>query len=313
MEQKSVVRTEWIKFAAVLFVFILVLTGLFSGHQDGRNGISLSDLDNTIIFGDITYQEALNLLLLGFVSGAVGGMLGMGGGVLKVVNLHFFLGFNILFARIVSLISYSVISLSAFLRYRKYNFILWDVAKMLIPSSILGVLLGVFIGNVINKDYVEILLGIYALFAGIIVLNQIWVRPVEKEITELPENGISETTVSGIGIGMGFICSMIGISGGILSTPLQQTLLKLPLKNSIANSTTAAVFCSITASIILLFLGLKNGDFLFEDVLLVSICLVPGNILGGQFGSFLTKKLPINYVRIVFAIVAFIIGYKILV
>lgn len=305
MEQENRIRTEWIKTAAVAFVFLIILTGLFNGQKD------VTQLE-AIIFGDITYMEALNLLLLGFLSGAVGGMLGMGGGVLKVVNLHLFLGFDILFARIVSLISYSVISISAFLRYRKYDFILWDVVKILIPSSILGVLLGVIIGNWLYKEYVEILLGIYALIAGIIVLNQIWIKSDEKEIFQLHKNKINETTASGIGIGMGIICSIIGISGGIISTPLQHTLLKLPLKNSIANTIAAAVFCSITASVILLFYGLKNWDFLLADVVLVSICLIPGNILGGQLGSYLTKILHINYIRVAFAIVAFAIGFKIL-
>ena len=323
MKQKNRTKAEWIKFAALLLVFIkvaallfvliIILAGLFSGHQSGQKSISLFGFLDTEVFGSITYKEALNLLILGFISGSVGGMLGMGGGLLKIVNLHLFLGFELIFARVISLISYSVISLSAFLRYRKYDLILWDVAKMLIPSSILGVLLGIVIGNMINKEYVEIILGIYALFAGVIVVNQIWVKTAEKEISELPKNEISETAVSGIGIGMGILCSIIGISGGILSTPLQNTLLKLPLKNSIANTITAAVFCSITASVILLFYGLKSGDYLGENVLIVTICLIPGNIIGAQFGSYFTKRLQINYVRAVFAIVAFAIGFKILV
>ena len=151
MEQNNRIKTEWIKFAAVLFVLIIIVTGLISGQHGGGKGVGQTGYFNALVFGNITYLEALNLLLLGFISGVVGGMLGMGGGVLKVVNLHLFLGFDILFARIVSLISYSVISISAFLNYKKYNLILWDVAKMLIPSSILGVLLGVIIGNWLYK------------------------------------------------------------------------------------------------------------------------------------------------------------------
>lgn len=323
MNFSNIGKTGWIKSATLLFVLvkvaallvvsIIVLAGLFSGSQSGQKGVGLFGFLDYEIIGSITFQEALNLLLLGFLSGAVGGMLGMGGGVLKVANLHFFLAFDILFARIVSLLSYIVISLSAFSRYRKYDLIIWDIVKLLIPSSILGVLIGVIIGSWINKEFVEIILGIYALFAGIIVLNQILVKTTEKEIKDISVSEINESTVSGIGIGMGFLCSLIGISGGVLSTPLQNTVLKLPLKNSIANTIAAAVFCSITASTILLFFGLKNGDYLFKDVLCVTICLIPGNILGGQFGSYLTKRLQINYVRAAFAIVAFAIGFKILV
>ena len=313
-------KTGWLKSAALLFVLvkvaavlviaIIVLAGLFGGNQSGQKSF---DFLNHDVFGSVTYMEALNLLLLGFLSGTVGGMLGMGGGVLKVFNLHLFLAFDILFARIVSLLSYSVISLSAFLRYRKYDLIVWDVVKLLVPSSILGVFIGIIVGSWINKEIVEIILGFYALFAGIVVLNQILVHTTEKDIKDVSISEINESAVSGIGVGMGFLCSLIGISGGVLSTPLQNTVLKLPLKNSIANSITAAVFCSVTASTILLFFGLKNGDYLFTDVLCVTVCLIPGNILGGQIGSYLTKRLQVNYVRAAFAVVAFAIGFKILV
>ncbi|HDY89921.1 MAG TPA: sulfite exporter TauE/SafE family protein, partial [bacterium] len=196
MNFSNIGKTGWLKSAALLFVFlkavallvvlIIVLAGLFSGSQSGQKGVGLFGFLDYEILGSITYQEALNLVLFGFLSGAVGGMLGMGGGVLKVVNLHFFLAFDILFARVVSLLSYTVISLSAFWRYRKYDLIIWDIVKMLVPSSILGVLLGVIIGSWINKDLVEIILGIYALFAGIVVLNQILAKATEKEIKDIP-------------------------------------------------------------------------------------------------------------------------------
>ena len=96
----NVGKTGWIKSAALLFVFvkvaallvifIVLLAGLFSGHQSGQKDVGLFGFLDYEILGTITYMEALNLILLGLLSGAVGGMLGMGGGVLKVVNLHFF-------------------------------------------------------------------------------------------------------------------------------------------------------------------------------------------------------------------------------
>ncbi len=111
---------------------------------------------------------------------------------------------------------------------------------------------------------------------------------------------------------MGVISSMIGISGGIVSTPMQQTILKIPIKNSIANTITAAIFCSLTASGFLLITASNAGDFLLSDVLITLIFLIPGNIIGGQLGGFFTKRLHINFVRIFFAIIAFVIGFRIL-
>lgn len=312
MEIEHIIKNRWIKLVPVIFVIVIVLFGIFDGRQSPYESSRNTGFYDNAIVGDITFHEILLLLLLGFLSGTVGGLLGMGGGVLKVANLHLVMGFELLIARIVSLISYFVISISAFLMYRKYDLVLWNVVKMLIPSAILGAVIGAIIGNFIDIEIIEFLLGFYALFAGVIVINQIYTKPVEKEIAAIPNEEISETAVSSIGIGMGIISSLIGISGGILSTPMQQTLLKLPLKNSIANTVTAAIFCSLTASAIMLISGLHKGDFSLYTVLIISVCLIPGNFIGGIFGGFLAKRMPINLVRVFFAIVAFAIGFKIL-
>ncbi len=312
MSQNNGTGTMALKLSVLLLILVVILTGLFNSPTSGAGGWSATGLLHLELVGDINAQEVLSLLLLGFLSGVVGGMLGMGGGVLKVVNLHLIMGYGIYFARIVSLMSYVAISLSAFFRYKKYRLILWDVARLLIPASIFGALVGAIIGNWINKDVVEVIVGIYALLAGIIVLNQIWAKPDEKEISKFVLKESKEGTVAGIGAAMGIISSLIGISGGIISTPLQNSLLEMPLKNSIANTITAAVFCSTFASVFLLFQGLRAGDFVFGEVMFVTICLVPGNILGAQLGGYLTNRLELNYIRAAFGIIAFVIGFKIL-
>ena len=309
MEGRDHSIETWIKLSSVLFLIIIVLFGIFTSRPNNAE----SNFLDVVIIDDIAVHEVMLLLLLGFVSGTISGLIGMGGGVLKITNLHFIMGFEILFARIISLLSYIVISISAFLAYRKYKLILWNVVIMLIPSAILGAIIGVIIGNYINKNYIEIILGIYALFTGVIIINQIWVRPSEEEIGEIPTEELNEITVSAIGVGMGAISSLIGISGGILSTPMQQSILKLPLKNSIANTVTAAIFCSFIASGFILVNGLKKGEFSLINVLLVTICLIPGSYAGGQFGSYLTHILPLNLVRVIFGITTFVIGFSILI
>jgi len=309
MERREHIRENWIKFGFVIFLMVIVLFGLFTGGTNNAR----SNLLNIVIINNIAVHEVMVLLLLGFVSGTISGSLGMGGGVLKITNLHFIMGFEILFARIISLLSYFVISISAFLAYRKYTLIHWNVVKMLIPSAVLGAIIGIIIGNYINKTYIEIIIGIYAIFTGVIVINQIWSQPLVEEITNNPKKGLNEISVSAIGVAMGAICGLLGISGGILSTPMQQIILKLPLKNSIANTVTTAIFCSFVASGFILVIGLKKGDFSLINVLLVTICLIPGSYAGAQFGSYLVHILPLNIIRVVFAITAFVIGFIILI
>ena len=312
--KQIVIKKRWIELGLIIFIALIVLIGLFSGQKDGFEPVKFYNHYKAVNIGEgITFFDIFYLIVIGFISGTIGGMLGMGGGVLKVSNLHLLFGYEMIFARAVSLLSYVAISISAYFRYKKYNFILWNVVKMLIPSAILGALIGVILGNIFNERIIEIFLGLYALFSGIIVLNHIWTEPFEKEIEELPKEAINETAVSAIGMGMGFISSIIGISGGVLSTPLQESILKIPLKNAIANSVTAAIFCSFTASVLIIWTALHNGYFSISKVLLVTLCLIPGNIAGGQVGSYLTKRLSLIYIRVLFAIMAFIIGFIILV
>ncbi len=311
--KQIVIKKRWVELGTAIFIVVIVLLALFSGQKDGFEPVKFyNHYKDVNLGGDITFLDILYLIVIGFISGPIGGMLGMGGGVLKVSNLHLLFGYEMVFARAVSLLSYVAISISAFFRYRRYNFILWNIVKFLIPSSILGALIGVILGNIFNERIIENFLGLYALFSGILVLNHIWTEPFENEIKEFPKEAINETAVSGIGIGMGFISSIIGISGGVLSTPLQESILKIPLKNAIANSVTTAIFCSFTASVLIIWTSLHSGYFSISKVFLVTLCLIPGNIAGGQVGSYLTKRLSLNYIRVLFANIAFIIGFKIL-
>ena len=147
MNKNQIIDNYWLKLLPLAIVLVVVFAGVFHNHQADQLANQSRNLSDTIVMGDITLKEALILLLLGLLSGVVGGLLGMGGGVMKVANLHLILGFEILLARIVSLISYFVISIAAFLMYRKFNLVLWKVTKMLIPSAILGAIIGVIIGN----------------------------------------------------------------------------------------------------------------------------------------------------------------------
>ena len=303
---------SWVKLGTFLCVMVLILVALFSSNslrtQAGRPGLL-----GTLVISDVSLGEVVHILILGFISGCVGGMLGMGGGILKVTNLHLVIGFDLVFARIVSLLSHTVISIAASYKYSKYRLIVWDLTKMLIPASVLGVLLGMAVNAWITETTVELILGIYALVAGIIVLNEVLVKRKPRSLTNLLTRRLNETSASLIGLLMGLVCSVTGISGGILSTPAQHGLMKVPLKNAIANSITAAVFSSAAAATILFYKGLRAGDFTAGTVLLVTACLIPGNIIGGQIGVYLTKVLNVDHLRIVFAVAALCIGFWILI
>lgn len=305
----------------VIIVVVLIIFAMFYSHNPSTlaSGTYVIDYPMTQPF---TYQhsplESINLseifwlFVLGFFSGIVGGMLGMGGGLLKVSGMFLFFGYEVILARVVALITYSGIAVTAFFKYRNFNFIMWDVVKVLATSAIVGVIVGVFLGNVINSVWIEKLLGIYAISIAVTLVLQIYKtgRAQTSGTWKYKPSFVNKLSV--IGILKGFSCGLFGISGGIISVPLQQIMLKIPVKNSIANSLTSAMFSATFAAFLALTTGIASGFFKLSLPLILALPLIPGTIIGAKIGANITKKLDPFYIKICFAVVALIMGLRIL-
>lgn len=257
-----------------------------------------------------TVKLILGLVLLGVGSGILGGMLGMGGGILKVSGLLLIFGYGIYLVRAIALVTDAVVYGSASYRYRKAGFIIPELTKLLIPSAILGVILGIIFGNYVGQAFLEKLLGLHALYVGTDMLWRILTNKAEKIRWDILQN-VNEKTIVTIGTLTGFSSGALGIGGGVLSTPLQQIFLKIPLKNAIANTCHAAIFSCIFGGIIAIIHGVNNNLFTLWTHLLISISIIPGAIIGGQIGSLLTKQFPVNIVRIIFTLLMYFSFYRI--
>ncbi len=98
MKQRTHIKETWIKSGVLITILIIVLFGIFTSSPTGSK-LNLLDVH---IMNEIAVHDVILLLLMGFISGTIGGALGMGGGVVKIANLHLVMGFEILFARIIS-------------------------------------------------------------------------------------------------------------------------------------------------------------------------------------------------------------------
>ncbi len=304
-----------------VIIVVLIVFAMFYSHKPPTLAAGTYVIDHPMT-QSFTYQhsplesislsEIFWLFILGFLSGIVGGMLGMGGGLLKVSGMFLFFGYEVILARVVSLITYSGIAITAFFKYRNFNFIMWDVVKILATSAIVGVIAGVFLGNIINSVWIEKLLGIYAIFIAVILMLQIYKTGRVRTSSTWKYKPSFANKLSFIGILKGFSCGLFGISGGIISVPLQQLMLKIPVKNSIANSLTSAMFSATFAAFLALTTGIASGFFKLSLPLILALPLIPGTIIGARIGANITKKLDPFYIKICFAIVALIMGLRIL-
>ena len=120
-----------------------------------------------------TAKNILGLFVIGLISGTFGGMLGMGGGVIKMSFLLFFFGFHVGILKFASLLAYFVVAVGSSYRYLKLKFIILDVVKILIISSSIGILLGAVIGHYLPRDVLTILLGTFLLFISVVMVKRI--------------------------------------------------------------------------------------------------------------------------------------------
>jgi len=93
----------------------------------------------------------------------------------------------------------------------------------------------------------------------------------------------------------GFIAYLLGIGGGIINTPVLNLILKYPIHNSTAISTSIIFFTAIYNTIIKIILG--QIDYITG--LLIAI----GSISGSLFGAKISKKISRIHLQIIVAIV----------
>lgn len=294
-----------IQFIVILLLFLLVLWAIFD-----ISGLESKPEPGWMQRAEDAVGLFFWLALLGIGSGILGGMLGMGGGILKVTGLLLIFGYEMYLVRGVALITNAFVYGSASYRYRKAGLVTPALTKLLIPSAILGVLLGIIFGNYVGQGFLEKLLGLHVLYVGTDMMWRMLKNKAEKVEWNAPHD-MDEKKVVGIGIPMGFSSGSLGIGGGVLSTPLQQMLLEVPLKNAIANTCYTAIFSCAFGGIVAIGYGIHGNYFSLWKPFLVCVSIIPGAITGGQIGSLLTRWFPVNAIRAIFAVLMYFSFYRI--
>ncbi|MEW6219794.1 MAG: TSUP family transporter [Thermodesulfobacteriota bacterium] len=265
---------------------------------------------------------AAGLLLLGFVSGLAGGMMTMGGGLIKVTGLMLLHGYGILLIRPVAYLSNIFIYGAAALRYRRDH--LLDLARIrpFVPWAIAGVVLGYFAGTLMSDTVIRYLLAGFAILVGIKVAAETLQGNPEEPAPETMEADLEEpyhrrpsgpTAAHGLlGLPMGLISGILGITGGVIEVPLQNYVAGIPLRRAIANCA-VLVFCTSTvAAGLSLAHGVTAGHFALATPLALTALLLPGAFAGGMFGAWLTKVIPFVALRGLYALLMFAMAFRML-
>lgn len=303
-------------FAGLFLLAFLVVLALFEQGLD--SGIADRHLIGRIrsAGADIGASQMPALFIMGVGAGLLGGMLGMGGGVLKIAGMLLLFKMDIFFARAVSLATMFFTTASAAWPYIKEELPIWRIVRPMLLPALAGVLGGIFLGNHLRGATLIHIFGFFALFLGLYTLAQVFADPKEHALSKefFPERlGQRQGRLSGsIGALHGFLCGLLGISGGVIAMPMQQLLLNVPVRHAIANTLVVSAICTGLGGLTVLAIGTAHGDFNLEHVLFVVLCIGTGAVLGAQIGVRLGRKVNIGVLRLLFVAISFLAGLSLL-
>lgn len=160
----------------------------------------------------------LEYAVTGLFAGFLAGYLGIGGGLVLVPVL------SLLFSRdpaiadmavqmavATSLSTMLFTSMSSILSHHKRGAIMWFLVRQMIPGLLAGALLGSFIADRIGNTALGYVFGVFALLIGLQMLRGV------RNLGNRSLPGV--VSVSGTGVVIGAISSLLGIGGGSLTVP----------------------------------------------------------------------------------------------
>ncbi len=265
-------------------------------------------------------MELLVPAAIGIAAGLSGGLLGIGGSIIIIPALILYLGTTDAGYRghdqhllqAAAMITNVFVAAPSVIAHYRARAIVKPVVVVLIPTALLGVIAGVALSDSSafarqNGSYLAMILSG---FLAYVACYNIWrlVRKTDPQREPGQPQRPSPWKIAAAGIPMGLTAGLLGIGGGAVCVPIQQVLLKIPLRSAIANSATTIVFSALIGAIHKNYTLSTHGIDVVDSLCLAAM-LIPTAILGSYFGGKLTHLLPKRALRVVFIVFMAIISW----
>jgi hypothetical protein len=248
----------------------------------------------------VPWTEIISLIGVGLATGALGGLLGIGGSIIMIPVLTLVFGHDQHLSQASAMIVNVFVSAPAAIRHHRAGAVDWPVVRRMLPAGLVLIIVGVEVSNRLDH---ALLMRVFGAFLIYVIYQNVRKLVDGRQTTGEGPDQRTWTRSSAVGGIMGFMAGLLGIGGGIIAVPLLQRITHLPLRRCIGVSATA--MC-VTATI-----GAVRKNMNLEAVvaeptttldplvlsLAIAACFAPTAIVGGFLGAGLTHSIPLKVVR----------------
>jgi uncharacterized membrane protein YfcA len=221
----------------------------------------------------MTPIEAVLGVLLGFVSGVLSGLFGVGGGIVMTPGIQVLLGGAPIVALATPLPVIFPTALTGATTYRQAGELDTRAAAWIVGPGIVGAVAGAALTDVIETHLLLVITAALLAWQAVGIL-----RGARRGAgRDAPERG-RPAAFAAIGLAAGFISGLLGIGGGLIMVPLLAGVLGMPLKRALGTSLLAIVVLVIPGTIVHTALG--HIDWAIFAVL--TLGAVPGARVGAR-------------------------------
>jgi len=200
------------------------------------------------------WWEILLYILGGILTGFLAGLLGIGGGLVLVPFLVFFLPLidipSIYIMHIAIATSLAIIVVTSFssaYSHNKAGGIRWDIVKKMVLGCLIGALIGAQVADFLPSNMLQVFFGFFVFFMSYRLLAPQSGTVKKQHLPKRIGLGVSGLTISGI-------CTLLGTGGGSLLVPFF-SFFGLPMQNAVATSAACGFPIALAGVVGLLFAG----------------------------------------------------------
>lgn len=185
----------------------------------------------------------------GVVAGFLAGVFGVGGGIVLVPFLIWFLQANGVSSLVSTHIAFGTslcvaacASAASAAVYQRHGQVVWRAVLAIGLASIAGALAGSTIAGVLEGTTLR------KCFAAVVAVAALRLMTRGKKGKRGEDPNLALPGLAGAGVIVGLVSALAGVGGGVISIPIMNTFLKFPVKQALGTSSATIVITALAAS-----------------------------------------------------------------